>query len=37
MLPYGEMSGEEILEDLEGFIGEVIPAVREVEATTARA
>ena len=37
MLPYGEMSDEESRTTLEGFIAEVIPAVREVEATATAA
>jgi alkanesulfonate monooxygenase SsuD/methylene tetrahydromethanopterin reductase-like flavin-dependent oxidoreductase (luciferase family) len=37
MLPYGEMSSEESRTTLEGFIAEVIPAVREVEATATAA
>lgn len=37
MLPFGDMTGEETWRTLEGFIGEVIPAVREVETATARA
>jgi hypothetical protein len=37
MLPYGEMSSEESRTTLEGFIAEVIPAVREVEAAATAA
>jgi alkanesulfonate monooxygenase SsuD/methylene tetrahydromethanopterin reductase-like flavin-dependent oxidoreductase (luciferase family) len=35
MLPFGDMTNEEAWKTLDSFIGEVIPAVREVETATA--
>jgi alkanesulfonate monooxygenase SsuD/methylene tetrahydromethanopterin reductase-like flavin-dependent oxidoreductase (luciferase family) len=37
MLPFGDMTNEESATTLEGFISEIIPAVREVEAAATRA
>ena len=37
MLPFGDMTSEEARKTLDGFIAEVIPAVREVEIATASA
>jgi alkanesulfonate monooxygenase SsuD/methylene tetrahydromethanopterin reductase-like flavin-dependent oxidoreductase (luciferase family) len=37
MLPFGDMTGEEAWKTLEGFISEVIPAVREVQTSAVSA
>ena len=37
MIPFGDMTLEEVTHTLEAFIGEVIPAVREVETLAAQA